>query len=79
MREYGTAYLILAPALTLIFIFGLFPVAFALYVSVHKWRIIQGDFRGILDYSDAVDDIAYIALFALGVGALIGAYLLFRR
>jgi multiple sugar transport system permease protein len=79
LRDYGSAYLMLAPALTLIFIFGLFPVAFALYVSVHKWRIIQGEYRGLQNYSGALDSLAYIGLFVLGIGAVVGAYLLLRR
>ena len=79
LREYLTAYLMIAPAIILIFIFGIFPVGFALYVSLHKWRIIQSDFRGLINYSEALDALAYIGLFGLGVGALIGAYLLLRR
>jgi multiple sugar transport system permease protein len=74
LREYATAYLMLAPALTLIFIFGLFPVGFALYVSIHKWRILQSDFRGLQNYTDAVGSFGYIALFVIGVGALFLVY-----
>lgn len=77
-RESVTAYLFLAPALILIFVFGIFPVGFALYVSLHKWRIIQSDFRGLQNYVEAVDSLAYIGLFALGIGSLVGAYLLLR-
>ena len=78
-REYLTAYAMIAPAMLLIFVFGLFPVVFALYVSVHKWRVIRGEFRGIANYVGIVDNFAYIVLFALGVGALVGAALLVRR
>jgi ABC-type sugar transport system permease subunit len=38
-RETITAYLFLLPALAIIFVFGLWPVAHALYVSLHKWNI----------------------------------------
>jgi multiple sugar transport system permease protein len=38
-REAITAYLFLLPALVIIFVFGLWPVAHALYVSLHKWNI----------------------------------------
>lgn len=38
-REAFTAYLFLLPALAIIFIFGLWPVVHALYVSMHKWNI----------------------------------------
>lgn len=78
-REYLTAYGLLAPALLLIFIFGIFPVGFALYVSLHKWLIIRSDFRGLTNYVDIVDDFAYLGGFALGLGGLVGAALLIRR
>jgi multiple sugar transport system permease protein len=38
-KEALTAYLFLLPAILIIFIFGLWPVAHALYVSLHKWNI----------------------------------------
>ena len=39
LRETLTAYLFLLPAIAIIFVFGLWPVAHALYVSLHKWNI----------------------------------------
>lgn len=77
--EYLTAYGLIAPAMLLIFLFGIFPVGFALYVSLHKWLIIRGDFRGLKNYVDIVDNLAYFGVFALGVGALVGVALLIRR
>ena len=38
-RETLTAYLFLLPAILIIFIFGLWPVLHAFYVSLHKWNI----------------------------------------
>lgn len=38
-RETLTAYLFLLPAILIIFVFGLWPVAHALYVSLHKWNV----------------------------------------
>jgi multiple sugar transport system permease protein len=38
-KETLTAYLFLLPALLIIFLFGLWPVIHALYVSLHKWNI----------------------------------------
>jgi multiple sugar transport system permease protein len=38
-REALTAYLFLLPAILIIFVFGLWPVAHALYVSLHKWNV----------------------------------------
>jgi len=38
-KEALTAYLFLLPASLVIFVFGLWPVVHALYVSLHKWNI----------------------------------------
>lgn len=38
-KETLTAYLFLLPAILVIFVFGLWPVVHALYVSLHKWNI----------------------------------------
>ncbi|MCO6449300.1 MAG: sugar ABC transporter permease [Caldilineales bacterium] len=79
LREYATGYLMISPALLLIFLFGIFPVLFALYVSLHKWRIVRGDFIGLDHYLAAIANLTYILLLFLGVGALIGAYILLRN
>jgi len=78
-RQHLTAYALIAPAMFLIFIFGLFPVVFAVFVSLHKWLILRGEFRGLTNYVGNVGSFAYITLFAIGIGALVGAGLLLRR
>lgn len=79
LREYLIGYLMIAPAILLIFVFGIFPVGFALYVSLHKWILVPSDFRGLGNYVNAIDDLTYIVLFGVGIGALIGAGFLLRR
>lgn len=72
-------YLMVLPSTVLIFIFGLFPVGFAVFVSVHNWRLKRGDFLGIDNYTRAIDDLAYILLYGISLLALVGAVLLVRR
>ncbi len=79
IREALTGYLFILPALTLIFIFGIFPVAFALYVSLHKWRIIRTDFIGLENYVRGIGNLTYVAAFFLGLGTLAAAFLILRR
>ena len=79
LREYLTGYLFIAPAVSLIFIFGIFPVGFALYVSLHKWRIKQSDYLGLTNYTKAVGNLTYVLLFFLAIGALAGVYFLLRK
>ncbi|MGD8404736.1 MAG: ABC transporter permease subunit [Anaerolineales bacterium] len=78
-REYLTAYLMIAPATSLIFIFGIFPVGFALFVSLYKWRLKRGDFIGLANYTSAVGSLAYLLVFALGVGFLLLAFFQLRQ
>ncbi|HEY69356.1 MAG TPA: sugar ABC transporter permease [Anaerolineae bacterium] len=79
VREYLTGYLMVAPAVILIFIFGIFPVGFALYVSLQKWRLKRGDFLGLKNFAGAIGNLAYVAAFALGIAAIVVAILLVIR
>ncbi len=79
LREYLTAYTFIAPATILIFIFGIFPVGFALYVSLHKWRIKRGRIIGLENYTDAIGNLAYVMVFFLGIGALVAIYFLIKK
>jgi len=78
-REYLTAYLMLAPSVTLIFIFGIFPVLFAVYVSLHRWRIRMGKFVGLKHYIRAIDSLAFILFFAAALGMFFVAWRLIRQ
>jgi len=78
-RENLTGYLMIAPAVVLIFIFGIFPVGFALFVSLHKWRLKRGDIIGLSNYTNAIGPLAYLMVFALGIGLLIYAFIRFRK
>jgi multiple sugar transport system permease protein len=62
MRKNWTAYLFLAPGLIHFLIFTLFAVSFALYISFHKWNIIQPDkpFVGFDNYIRLFQDPRFI-------------------
>ncbi len=78
-REYLTGYLMIAPSVILIFIFGIFPVGFALYVSLHKWRLKRDEIIGLDNYVNAIGGLAYLMFFALGIIILVWAYLQLRK
>ncbi len=75
LKENITAYLFLAPGLVIIFLFGMFPIFYAGYVSLYNWRIRQGEYRGLQNFTSAMGDIAYV-FFALVILGLIGAGLM---
>jgi len=69
----------IAPAVVLIFTFGIFPVFFALYVSLQKWRIKRGDFIGLANYEKAIGNLIYIVLFGLSIAAFVAIYVIINR
>jgi ABC-type sugar transport system permease subunit len=72
LKENLTAYLFLTPGLLIIFLFGMFPILYAGYVSLYNWRIRQGEYRGLQNFMTAMGDVGYI-FFALLILGLIGA------
>ncbi len=50
-REWLTGYVFILPAVVIIAIFGLFPIVYALYMSLYSWRVRQGAFIGLENYS----------------------------
>ena len=79
VKEALTAYGFLAPALTILIVFGLFPVGYALYVSMHRWRFRKGDFIGLAQYARALGESHFLGHFLAGIVLLIGAGVLWRK
>lgn len=50
--ENVQAYLFLLPAFAVLLVFKIWPAFFAIYISLFKWDIIQGAFRGVDNYTD---------------------------
>lgn len=69
-RESATAWLLMAPALLVLAVFGIFPIFYAFYVSLHAWRIRQGEAVGLGHYLRALGDPAHLGL-AVVAAALI--------
>lgn len=77
--ENLTAYAFLAPAGLLILLFGLFPVAFAFFVSLHRWRRFPDRYVGLANYEKALGNLGYILFFWLALLALAAAWLAAKR
>ena len=67
-------YIFILPAFLIIGIFGIFPVFFGMYMSVHKWRVFKGRFLGFENYQKILGDISSFWLFILGLLILIFSY-----
>ncbi len=89
--QLPAAFLLLAPALSILGIFHFFPLLFAFYISLHKWRFVDQGFVGVQNYQAAIADPAVwqalgnTVLFVLMVVpttmalALVLAVMLFQR
>jgi multiple sugar transport system permease protein len=74
LREILTAYAFLAPATIAIFVFGIYPLGYAFYMSLYQWRLRQGEFIGFENYSDALGDPVNLLFVIGGILLLFGAW-----
>ena len=67
-------YLFVLPAFLIIGLFGIFPVFFGMYMSVHKWKVFKGRFLGFENYQKIVGDIGSFWVFIFGLLLMIASY-----
>jgi len=67
IKESATGCLFIAPAVIIISVFGIFPIAFAAYVSLFQWRINPGKYIGLDNYTKAISNLAYVIAFWLAM------------
>ena len=67
-------YLFITPAFLIIGLFGIFPVFFGMYMSLHKWKVFKGRFLGFENYEKILGDISSFWIFILGLLILIFSY-----
>ena len=72
--EKITGYFFILPAVLIISLFGIFPVFFGMYMSVHKWKVFKGRFLGLENYNKILGDIPAFCFFILGLLLLILSY-----
>lgn len=73
IREQLTGYLFVFPAFLIIFIFGLFPIAYSIYMSLFDWSIVKGKFVGDKNYIMIFGSWKNLLIILVGVGLLIAA------
>ena len=72
--EKITGYLFILPAVLIISLFGIFPVFFGMYMSVHKWKVFKGRFLGLENYEKILGNIPAFVFFIIGLLLLILSY-----
>ena len=90
-RDWLTALVLLSPALVILGLFHIYPLFYAIWISMRRWRLVDRGFIGLENYREAVTSgdvwrsFVNTVYFALGtvpvemVLAIIIAYLLFQR
>lgn len=72
-RKYLPGYLFILPAVILIGTFGIFPMFYTIFVSLHKWRIRKSRFLGFDNYFEAIGPFWIVLLIVAVVALLIFA------
>ena len=67
-------YFFILPAFLIIGLFGIFPVFFGMYMSVHKWKVFKGRFLGFENYERILGSITAFCFFILGLLLIILSY-----
>ncbi len=73
-NETMMALLFVAPATIVTFIFGIWPVIFGFFVSLHQWRARSHTFLGLNQYVRTLGNAAYVLTFFLCLLFLYSGY-----
>ena len=67
-------YTFIIPSVLIISLFGVFPVFFGMYMSVHKWKVFKGRFLGFENYERILGSLSAFWFFVIGLLFLILSY-----
>ena len=71
-KDHIVAWGFLTPALVILVAFGLLPIGYAFFVSLHNWRIKKDAFVGFEHYGRALGEGQYLLWFLVGLLLLWG-------
>lgn len=74
IKEQLTGYLFISPAVLILTLFGFFPIGYAIYMSLHRWRVRKTGMIGLGNYEKALGDWIGLLFFVAGFGLLFFAY-----
>lgn len=78
-NENVAGWIFISPAVLIIFVFGLFPIGYAIYMSLHRWRIRKGEFIALDNFTRIIGDWWGVLLFVVGFAILYGAFWLWNN
>jgi multiple sugar transport system permease protein len=65
------AWALMSPALLVLGVFGIFPIGYAFFVSLHRWRIKKESLVGLRHYAKALGDPVWLLSLAIGFGLVL--------
>lgn len=74
IKEQITGYLFVLPAFIIIFVFGLFPIGYSVYMSLFNWQVTKGRFVGLDNFLKIFGDWRSLLLFLLSLAIIIFAF-----
>ena len=77
-KEKMLGYLMIAPAVLIIAIFGLFPIFYSIYMSTFNWRVKKGEFIGLGNFQQLFGEGQGLIIFVVGLILLGVAYWLWN-
>jgi multiple sugar transport system permease protein len=78
IKEKILGYLLIAPAVLIIAIFGLFPIFYSVYMSTFNWRVKKGEFVGLGNFQQLFGEGQGLIIFVVGLILLGVAYWLWN-
>lgn len=78
-NEWLTGYLFVLPSVLIIAIFGIFPIGYAVYMSLFRWRVRKSNFIGLDNYNSLVGNWWGALAFIAGVLIILVAHWLWTE
>ena len=70
-KQEAEGYLYILPAFIIVFTFGIYPILYSLFVSLHRWRIRRGAFLGLENYRSIFGEGHWALLLLLGIALIV--------
>lgn len=79
IKEQITGYLFVLPAFIIVFLFGLFPIGYAVYMSLFNWQVTKGKFVGGDNYLRIFGDWRSLVIILVAIGLVILGFWIWRN
>lgn len=79
LKDQITGILFTLPALLIIFIFGIFPIGYSIYMSLFNWQVTKGPYIGGANYLLIFGSWGNLLVLLAGLGLFVLGFFVWRR